>query len=194
MLFQRLPVGMILVLLAVALPTTDVGAQQASESSGPAYTIQPGDKLQISVWNEPDLQEEVLIAPDGGIAFPLVGEMSAIGKSIVELREEIGERLSRYISEPIITVTIREVLGNKIFVIGQVNRPGQFVVNPMVDVMQALSMAGGTTAYASLNNISILRRRGSRQISIPFRYGDISSGKNLETNIVLQSGDVVIVP
>jgi polysaccharide export outer membrane protein len=194
MVLQRLPIGMILVFLALALPTTQVGAQQASESSEPAYTIQPGDMLQISVWQEPDLQEEVLIAPDGGIAFPLVGEMSVIGKSIVELREDISERLSRYISEPIVTVTIRQVLGNKIYVIGQVNRPGEFVVNPMVDVVQALSMAGGTTPYASLNNISILRRRGTQQTSIPFKYGDISSGKNLETNIILQSGDVVIVP
>ena len=191
---QRLLLVLLCFVAVFMLPASEAIAQQDAEAAKPSYTIQPGDKLQISVWNEPDLQKEVLIAPDGGIAFPLVGEMSAIGKSIVELREEIGERLSRYISEPIITVTIREVLGNKIFVIGQVNRPGQFVVNPMVDVMQALSMAGGTTAYASLNNISILRRRGSRQISIPFRYGDISSGKNLETNIVLQSGDVVIVP
>jgi polysaccharide export outer membrane protein len=176
------------------LPASVALAQQDVEAAEPSYTIQPGDKLQISVWNEPDLQEEVLIAPDGGIAFPLVGEMSAVGKSVVELREEISERLSQYISEPIVTVTIREVLGNKIYVIGQVKRPGQFVVNPMVDVIQALSIAGGTTPFASLNNISILRRSDSQQTSIPFKYGDISSGKNLETNIMLQSGDVVIVP
>ena len=115
--------------------------------------------MQISVWNEPDLQRELLVAPDGGIAVPLVGELSVIGKSIIELRQEISERLARYISEPLVTVTVAEVLGNKIYVLGQVNRPGQFVVNPMVDVMQALSMAGGTTAFALLNNIVILRLR-----------------------------------
>mgnify|MGYP001825687534 CR=1 FL=1 len=191
---QRLLLGLLCFVAACFLPASDAIAQQEGQEAEPSYTIQPGDMLQISVWNEPDLQNEVLVAPDGGIAFPLVGEMSVIGKSIAELREGIGKRLSRYISEPIVTVTIREVLGNKIYVIGQVNRPGQFVVNPMVDVMQALSMAGGTTPYASLNNISILRRRGSQQVSIPFKYGDISSGKKLETNIVLQSGDVVIVP
>ena len=194
MMFQRLLLGLLCVVVATILPATEALSQQDAEAAEPSYTIQPGDILRISVWDEPDLQSDVLIAPDGGIAFPLVGEMSVIGKSIAELREDIGERLSRYISEPIITVTIREVLGNKIYVIGQVNRPGEFVVNPMVDVVQALSMAGGTTPYASLNDISILRRRGSQQSSIPFKYGDIASGKNLETNIVLQSGDVVIVP
>ena len=191
---QRLLLELLCVVAVFILPPSEAFSQQDANAAGPSYTIQPGDKLQISVWNEPDLQKEVLVAPDGGIAFPLVGEMSVIGKSIAELREDIVNKLSQYISEPIVTVTIREVLGNRIYVIGQVNRPGQFVVNPMVDVMQALSMAGGTTPFASLNDISILRRRGSQQISIPFRYGDISSGKNLETNIVLQSGDVVIVP
>ena len=194
MVNQRLLFGVMCVVVAMLLPASKAIAQQEAEAAEPSYTIQPGDKLQISVWNEPDLRNEVVVAPDGGIAFPLVGEMSVIGKSVVELREDIVERLSRYISEPIVTVTISEVLGNKIYVIGQVNRPGQFVVNPMVDVMQALSIAGGTTPFASLNDISILRRRGSQQISIPFRYGDVSSGKNLATNIVLQSGDVVIVP
>jgi len=194
MVNQRSLLGVLCVFVTMMLPASEALAQQDADAAVTSYTIQPGDKLQISVWNEPELQNEVLIAPDGELAFPLVGELNVIGKSIVELREEISERLSRYISEPIVTVTIREVLGNKIYVIGQVNRPGMFVVNPMVDVMQALSMAGGMTAFASLNNISILRRHGSRQTSIPFRYGDISSGKNLETNIILQSGDVLIVP
>jgi polysaccharide export outer membrane protein len=93
-----------------------------------------------------------------------------------------------------VTVTISEVLGNKIYVLGQVNRPGQFVVNPMVDVMQALSIAGGTTAFASLNDIVILRRNGRSQVTMRFRYGDVASGKKLAENIILQAGDVVVVP
>ena len=194
MILCRLLVSIPIITIFIALPTAIVGAQQETERGEPVYTVHPGDRLQISVWNEPDLQKELLVAPDGGIAFPLVGEMSVIGKSIVELRQEFRERLARYISEPIVTVTVSEVLGNKIYVLGQVNRPGQFVVNPMVDVMQALSMAGGTTAFASLNNIVILRRRGSQQIAIRFKYGDVSSGRNLDLNIILQSGDVVVVP
>jgi polysaccharide export outer membrane protein len=86
------------------------------------------------------------------------------------------------------------VSGNKIYVLGQVTRPGQFVVNPRVDVMQALSMAGGTTAFAALNDIVILRRQGEGQVAIPFRYGEVSSGRRLEQNILLEPGDVVVVP
>ena len=194
MILRRLLVSIPIIIIFIVLPTAIVGAQQESEQSEPVYTVQPGDRLQISVWNEPDLQKELLVAPDGGVAFPLVGEMSVIGKSIIELRQEFSERLARYISEPLVTVTVSEVLGNNIYVLGQVNRPGRFIVNPMVDVMQALSMAGGTTAFASLNNIVILRRRGSQQVAIRFKYGDVSSGKNLDLNIILQSGDVVVVP
>ncbi len=194
MILRKLLTYVPVIFFFLLLPTAIISAQQETEQDRLAYTIQPGDKLQISVWNEPDLQKELLVAPDGGIAFPLVGEISVIGKSIVELREEISTRLSRFISEPMVTVTVSEVLGNSIYVLGQVRKPGQYVVNPMVDVMQALSMAGGTTPFASLNNILILRRRGSQQVAISFKYGDVSSGRNLELNIVLQSGDVVVVP
>lgn len=198
MIFSRLlahiPVISVSVSVFVFLPVTAVIAQQDAEPMQPAYIVQPGDKLQVSVWNEPELEREVLVAPDGGIAFPLVGEMSVIGKSIAEVRQEFSERLGRYIAEPIVTVTVSEVLGNKIYVLGQVKKPGQYVVNPMVDVMQALSMAGGTTPFASLNDIIILRRRGSQQVAIRFRYEDVSSGRNLELNVILESGDVVVVP
>ena len=182
-----------IVMLAVGLSATSM-AQQEHQARQKAYTVKPGDRLEVSVWNEPELSSKLLVAPDGGIAFPLVGEINVIGKSIVAIRQEISDRLSRYISDPIVTVTIEEVLGNMVYVLGQVNKPGQFVVNPMVDVMQALSMAGGTTAYASLNNIIILRRNGQQQEAIRFRYGDVVSGKNLSKNVVLQAGDVVVVP
>ena len=194
MILRRLLIRIPVTIIFVALPAAIVCAQQETDRGAPVYTVQPGDRLQISVWNEPDLQKELLVAPDGGIAVPLVGEVSIIGKSVADIRQEISERLARYISEPIVTVTISDVLGNNIYVLGQVNQPGQFVVNPMVDVMQALSMAGGTTAFASLNNIVILRRRGSEQVAIPFKYGDVSAGRKLDQNIILKSGDVVVVP
>jgi len=185
---------LVLSLVAVMLSAAVASAQQEPERGPTDYTIQPGDRLAVSVWNEPDLQLELLVPPDGGIAFPLAGPMSVVGRTTVQLGQEIAERLSRYIAEPLVTVTISEVLGNKIYVLGQVNRPGEFVINPSIDVMQALSMAGGTTAFASLNDVVILRRRGSQQVAIPFRYGDVSSGRDLEQNIILESGDVVVVP
>jgi polysaccharide export outer membrane protein len=94
----------------------------------------------------------------------------------------------------VVTVSVAQVLGNKVYVIGQVNRPGDYVVNPRVDVLQALTMAGGTTPFASLNDIKILRRTGDRQEAFQFRYDDVIKGRNLEQNVILQSGDVVVVP
>ena len=158
------------------------------------YTVKPGDILQISVWKEPDLQGPVLVRPDGAFSFPLVGEVDARGKSVGELNKIVGERLRKFISDPVVTVTVQEVKGNKVYVVGQVTRPGEFIVNPRVDVMQALSMAGGTTPFAALGDITILRRAGGKQSALPFRYTDVVRGRNLEQNIVLESGDVVVVP
>ena len=178
--------------LAVAIAAT-AGAQQVVPPDQ-SYKVLPGDMLQISVWGEENLQEEVLVRPDGAFSFPLCGDISARNRSVIELQEEITKRLSRYISDPVVTVSVTQVLGNKVYVIGQVTRPGVFVVNPQVDVLQALSMAGGTTPFASLNDIKILRRTGDRQQALQFRYNEVVKGRNLEQNVILQSGDVVVVP
>ena len=183
-------------LCVIGLTLILAGAVAAQETKRPdqAYRVLPGDILQISVWGEEDLQGQVLVRPDGGISFPLCGDISARNRSVVDLQEEIAERLSRYVSDPVVTVSVAEVQGNKVYVIGQVSRPGFFVVNPQVDVLQALSMAGGTTPYANLNDIKILRRTGERQEVLAFRYNDVINGRKLEQNIILQSGDIVIVP
>ncbi len=182
---------LILLLFSVAEP---VAAQTGNQPEGAEYLVQPGDVLDISVWKEQDLQKTVLVRPDGRFSFPLVGDVVASKKSVETLRREITEKLQRFIPDLSVTISVTEILGNKIYVIGQVNKPGQFIVNPSVDVMQALSMAGGTTAFAALNDIIILRRSTGTLRSIPFRYADVARGRNLDQNIVLQSGDVVVVP
>jgi polysaccharide biosynthesis/export protein len=159
-----------------------------------AYHVKPGDVLEISVWKEPDLQRTVLVRPDGGFSFPLVGEIDARGKTVSDLNKLVGDRLSKFIADAVVTVTLTEVKGNKVFVIGQVNKPGEFIVNPSVNVMQALSMAGGVTAFAATNDIRILRRSGTAQQAIAFQYGDVIRGKSLEQNVELLSGDIVVVP
>jgi len=173
-------------LVAVAM----LGAAHADE-----YTVKAGDVLAIAVWKEPDLTSNaVLVRPDGSFSFPLVGQVDARGKGVVELEKLITERLRKYIADPVVTVSVQEVKGNKVYVIGQVNKPGEFIVNPSVNVMQALSMAGGTTAFASLNNIIILRRAQGEQTAVPFHYSDVVHGKGLQENVELQAGDVVVVP
>jgi polysaccharide export outer membrane protein len=159
------------------------------------YTVKPGDILSVSVWKEPDLQGPVLVRPDGAFSFPLAGQMDARNKTVQELQQMVTERLKKFISDPVVTVSIQEIKGNKVYVIGQVNKPGDFIVNPRVDVMQALSMAGGTTPFAALGDIMILRRSDAgQQQALPFRYTDVIRGRNLDQNITLQAGDVVVVP
>jgi polysaccharide export outer membrane protein len=158
------------------------------------YEVQPGDLLQVSVWKEADLSQQVLVRPDGGFSFPLAGDVNANGKTAEELRVELTQRLGKFIPDLFVTVAVQEIRGNKVYVIGQVNRPGEFVVNPRIDVMQALSLAGGTTAFAAPNDIFVLRREGGAQRRLPFNFGDVTRGKSLDQNILLRSGDVVVVP
>ncbi len=188
--FPALP--MILgILLTVMMQSA---AAEDSITNSHAYLIQPGDVLEISVWKEPDLLKTVLVRPDGGLSFPLVGQTQAAGKSVAQLQELITEGLTKYIPDPVVTVAIRELNGNKVYVVGQVPRPGEFVANRYIDVVQALSMAGGMTPYAAVNKIKVLRRENGELTAIPFRYGDIEKGEDLEQNIILQGGDVVLVP
>lgn len=180
-----------LLILTIAPATFALAQSDGSQ----AYLIQPGDLLEVSVWKEEDLQREVLVRPDGQISFPLVGDIDARGKTVSELRAEITARLQKYIPNLVVTVTVARILGKRIYVIGQVNNPGEFVVNPGVDVMQALSMAGGTTPFAKLGDIIILRRNSDgNQSAIRFRYNQVESGRSLDQNIMLNNGDVVVVP
>lgn len=188
-----------LALLACSAPlfAANPPAAPAGANAGPpteVYTVKPGDVLSVAVWKEPDLQGPVLVRPDGTFSFPLAGQIDARGRSVLELQQMLTDKLKKYISDPVVTVSISEVKGNKVYVLGQVNKPGEFIVNPRVDVMQALSMAGGTTAYAALGDIVILRRTESGQQSLPFHYADVARGRNLQQNIMLQAGDVVVVP
>jgi polysaccharide export outer membrane protein len=175
-------------------PLLNPAYAESGAITGDVYLIQPGDVLEISVWKEEGLLRTVLVRPDGGLSFPLAGDVQAAGKSVAELQSLIKDRLIKYIPDPVVTVSTQQLSGNKIFVIGKVQRPGEFVANRYMDVVQALSVAGGMTPYASANKIKILRRVNGQLKAIPFRYGDIEKGEDLEQNIILQSGDVVLVP
>lgn len=190
--FSRWAWGLLLVMAAAGVLAAPAAPDMAPKTP---YTVKPGDVLQVSVWKEPELQGPVLVQPDGMFSFPLCGQIDARGKTVAQLQQQITARLNHYITDPVVTVSITQVNGNKIYVIGQVNKPGDFVVNPSVNVMQALSMAGGTTPFASLGNIKILRRTpDGGQIALSFNYNDVAHGNDLQENITLQAGDVVVVP
>jgi polysaccharide export outer membrane protein len=181
--------------LAFAFATTAV-AQDSRPDGDPNkhYEIQPGDMLEISVWREEYLEREVIVQPDGRISFPLVGTLNAAGSTVEDVQALVAQRLTQYIPDPVVTVSIKEIRGNRFYVLGQVQNPGQYIMNPTVDVIQALALAGGTTPFAELNDIKILRRQGGKQTLIEFRYADMARGRDLDQNIILQSGDVIIVP
>lgn len=180
------------VLASLSLRTPAFAAQEGGAIRH--YAIQPGDVLQVSVWKEEDLTQQVIVRPDGYISFPLAGEIEAAGNSVENLRQLLTEGLKKYIPDPVATVSVLQLTGNIVYVIGKVNRPGVFPIARNVDVMQALSLAGGTSTYAALNKIKILRRENGKLKAISFEYGDIEKGKNLEQNIILNAGDVVVVP
>jgi len=178
----------------ICLGPACLSVMSVAHAQPPAYQVQPGDVLEISVWKEPDLQRQVLVRPDGAFSFPLVGEVDARGKTVQELHKIVGERLGRYIADAVVTISVQEIKGNKIYVLGQVNKPGEFIVNPSINIMQALSMAGGTTPFAATGDIIVLRGQGKEQTAMAFRYNDVVRGRRLDTNIELVSGDVVVVP
>jgi polysaccharide export outer membrane protein len=182
------------VMLSCALISTPGSAQDGS------YHINGGDTLHISVYGEKDLDRDVAVEPDGGIAFPLVGNINARGLTLSELQKKIAESLRGgnmlpQVTDAEVTVSLVKSSGNSFSVIGQVKQPGTFVTDTQVDVMQALSLAGGLTPFASKSRIIVLRRGESgSQTKIPFDYSSIEDGEKLDSNILLQGGDVVVVP
>ncbi|MEM7172632.1 MAG: polysaccharide biosynthesis/export family protein [Pseudomonadota bacterium] len=158
------------------------------------YLLNPGDLLQISVWKEEGMERDVLVLPDGTISFPLAGHIKAAGQTPLQVQQALANKISEFIPDPPITVTVQSTAGNKIYVVGQVNNPGEFPIGHRIDVMQALTLAGGLTAFGDEDDIRILRRQGSEQDSIPFDYSAVKKGQELSSNIVLKSGDIVVVP
>lgn len=163
----------------------------ANDSS---YKINPGDLLDISVWKEEELKREIRVLPDGHISFPLAGDLATSGLTLNQVKEQLVKKLSEYISDPVVNISVKSVEGNVVYVIGQVKQPGQFIMYRPLDAMQALSLAGGLTAFAKSNNILILRRDGKGSKAIKFEYGELEDGDKLDKNHMLKSGDVIVVP
>jgi polysaccharide export outer membrane protein len=159
------------------------------------YRLEPGDVMEINVWEEPELMKEALVAPDGSLSFPLVGEIQAAGRSVEEIRQLITEKLrEEYIADAAVNVSLLRTSGSRIYVIGRVNRPGVFPLDTSLDVLQALTLAGGAAEFADVEKIKVIRRSEDGSLAIPFNYQDVERGRGLEQNIVLESGDTVIVP
>jgi polysaccharide export outer membrane protein len=180
-----------LLIVGIACCGSAIGAESVASDG---YKLRPGDILTISVWKETDLQAETLIRPDGGMSFPLAGELQAADHTVSELTSLLETRIRKFVPDAVVTVTVKAATGNRVYVIGKVNKAGDFQLFGPLDVMQALSLAGGATPFADTNSIRVLRRDGGHQVSIDFHYGDVERGRKLEQNILLHSGDTVVVP
>lgn len=160
----------------------------------PAYKLNPGDAVLISVWREDALQKEVRVLPDGSITIPLAGRIEAGGFDAAEVAKQIAAKLKAYISDPNVTVVITSIEGNRAFVLGKVQRPGPLVMTGPLTVLQALSMAGGLDKFADEGAIKVVRRKGEAQEILTVSYKELISGRNMATNIQLNAGDTVLVP
>lgn len=158
------------------------------------YCIGPGDILEISVWKDESLTREIVVPPDGVISFPLIEEIDVSGLTVTGLKKLITEKLTEYIPDATVAVLFQQVNSMKAYVIGKVNKPGEFPISMETNIMQALSMAGGLNAFASESNILVLRQKENKTEKIPFNYKEVENGRNLEQNIILERGDVVVVP
>ena len=179
-------------LLGGAALTTHAAAAEAPTAG--RYLINPGDVLQVTVWKQDTLDREVLVLPDGSISFPLVGDMMAKGLTVSQLEAALRAKVDSYIPDATVTVMVKAVLGNVVSVIGQVAKPGEIVLSHSASVMQALSIAGGLTPYADHAGIIVLRRSGGREHAIAFPYDQVARGTELDRDIELQPGDVIVVP
>jgi len=159
-----------------------------------SYKLKEGDSLQISVWGEETLQKDVKVLPDGSISFPLAGRVDVVDATTAEVEKRITEKLKTYLPDPQVSVVVTNVEGNRIFVLGKVLKPGSVLLNGPTTVLQALSLAGGMDKFADLGAIKVLRNGPNGQIVMPVNYNALIRGQDLGSNILLKTGDTVLVP
>ena len=176
---------------AFAIPAQTL---QPPKASSPLYVIQPNDMLEIFVWKEPDLSRRVLVIPDGRISFPLIQDMQAAGLNPEELKERIEASLKEYIDVPNVTVIVAAIQSYRVFVAGKVAQPGAFSAEKPMNVLQAIALAGGFAEFANTAEMVIIRNSGEDSTVFRFNYPEVIKGRNFSQNMLLRSGDVVVVP
>jgi polysaccharide biosynthesis/export protein len=164
-------------------------------SSGAShYLIGANDLLNIFVWKESDLTQDVTVMADGRITLPIIGDIMVKGLTVTQLRDIIQEKLKNYISNPDVTVVVKESRSRKVYTIGKIRNPGSYNLAPDMTVLQALSAAGGCTDWAEIKKIMIVRRNENKEVIFHFNYEEYVSGKNPDQNILLEPNDTIVVP
>jgi polysaccharide biosynthesis/export protein len=179
-------------------PDTTPGAKPTASQQSPAdadYKIGPQDVLRVDVWKEPDISRTAIpVRPDGKISLPLLNDIQAAGLTSMQLAGVIRDGLTKYITSPQVTVTVTEINSRRVYCQGEFLKPGALVLLPNMTALQAISSCGGFSQFARIKSIYILRNEGGKPVQHPFNYKDVIKGKKPEDNIILQPGDVIVVP
>jgi polysaccharide export outer membrane protein len=174
--------------------STSKTANPDSTTTDAEYVIGPQDVVSIDVWKEPEISRTIPVRPDGKISLPLLNDIQASGLTALQLGKAIRDGLTKFLTSPEVTVTVTQINSRRVYLTGEVARPGALPLLPNMTVLQALSSAGGFTQFAKLRNIYVLRIEGGKQVKHPFNYKEVVKGKNEQENILLQPGDVIVVP
>jgi polysaccharide export outer membrane protein len=195
----------ILVTCLLAIVSIGIGESQSAEkkavqtwsakASGQDYEIGAGDILEITTWKEPDFsREEVLVRLDGKLTFPLLNDVQAAGLTTLDLKGVLENGLKDYVSNPVVTVNVRQPLSKRFYILGEVQRTGEYPLVKHLTVLQAFALAGGFTQWASKDEIILLRSENGKEKIYRIDYKDITKGKDLSQNLKLQADDTIIVP
>jgi len=177
-----------------ATPPSPAPAPPKAATEDPGYIIGVEDVLNISVWKEPELSRSVPVRPDGKISLPLLNDVQAAGLTPQQLGASIRDGLKKFISDPEVTVIVTAVNSRRVYVMGEVTRPGVFPLSPGMTVLQALAGAGSFTQFAKIKGIYVLRTENGKQVKHPFNYKAVVRGENTEQNLELKPGDTIVVP
>jgi polysaccharide export outer membrane protein len=186
-------------LMILVLCCTDPGLLFGAEESearhgGAEFLLGPEDVLEISVWRDEALSKQVVVRPDGKVSFPLIGDVTAQGRTVEELRQAVENKIKAYVPDAPVTIMVVQLGSPKVYVVGKVARPGVYLMGQNLTVLQLLAMAGGMAPFADEDDILILRTENGRHEAIEFNYGKIAGGKDLTQNISLRPGDTIVVP
>lgn len=191
------------IVLALILLASAAGWGQAAEASpaapaaavrvsaAPGYLIGVGDVLRINVWKEPDLTLETTVRLDGMITLPLLGDVPAAGRVPSQLASSLVSELDRFVEKPRVTVSVAQATSARVYVVGQMMRPGEFPLTGRMTVLKALALAGGFKEFARPDSIVIVRED---QTVLPFNYKRVTDGKDMSQNVFLAAGDTIVVP
>lgn len=186
---------LILVFCPVSLPDQEPVPGEESSEIPEDFIIGLEDILAVNVWREPELSvAEVIVRPDGKISLPLIGDIQAGGLTTKQLQDSITEALKEYVAAPTVSVVVSRIASLTVSVQGQVAKPGIYYLGSPMTVLELLARAGGIGEYANQKNIAVIRKVDDKTRYFKFNYKDVSRGKNLQQNIILQNGDIVIVP